>query len=432
MRKFVIVLVLLVAVWPVAAQTTVTDAYGNEVVIEDASRIITVGGAVTEIVYDLGLGDRIVAVDTSSIYPPEAEDLPQIGYLRFLSSEPILALDPTLIIATEDAGPPEAVDQLERSGVTFLMVPAEDTLDGAVEKIRTIAAALDVVESGEALVESMQADIDTALALQAQVETVPRVAFIFAGSAVALSAAGQDTGADEMIRLAGAENAITGYEGHMPINAEAMVAAAPDIILTTSLSVERVGGIENFLELPGVAQTPAAENGLIIDTLDELYLIGFTPRLGQAILDLTYLLHPDIPRPLPVALRLDGRFDMLLEAVAIANLGPRLSGEDEFTVFAPTSAAFDGIETGTLESLFSSPISVQFVLSAHVAMGRVTLDDVRAQDGGTLNTLFGGFNVTVEGDTVVLNDTIQMIDTIEAANGLIHVIDGVYIPERSG
>ena len=115
---------------------TVVDAFGEEVVIEDISRIVTIGGAVTEIVYELGLGDNIIAVDTSSIYPDAATEKPDVGYLRFLSAEPILSFEPTLIITTDDAGPPETLQLLGEVGVTVLVTPAENTVQGAEDKIR--------------------------------------------------------------------------------------------------------------------------------------------------------------------------------------------------------------------------------------------------------------------------------------------------------
>ncbi len=444
-KKLVLVCLLVVFsthVFVIGAQdesepVTVIDAFGEEVVIEDASRIVTIGGAVTEVAFALGVGDRVIAVDDSSIYPEEAMSLESIGYLRFLTAEPILAVDPTLVIATTDAGPAEVVQQLNDSGITFLQVPAEDTVDGTVAKISTIAAALDRVEEGEALIESMLADVETVNTLVADLESTPRVMFLFLRGAAVITVSGTGTGADEMIRLAGAENAVQDYEGYQPLTAEAVVAAAPDIILTTTNGLESVGGMDGLLDLPGIALTPAAENERIIATMDDLFLLGFTPRLGKAVLSLTYLLHDELVPPIMTVLQSSGQFETFLEGIGIANQQRLLDGEGPFTVFAPSDEAFAQIPPDTLESLFSSAISVGFVFSNHyVIQQALSSDDLREMAGELLQPMyFGGkLAISVDADgTIILNENIRLIETdIQAANGVIHVIDTVMIPERPG
>ena len=431
-----ILLLFALLVMPLTAQEdawepiTVTDALGVEVTIDDPSRIISLGGAVTEVIYDLGYGDQIIAVDESSIYPTEALELPQVGYLRFLSAEPILSLDPTLIIATEDAGPEEVVQQLRNAGVPFLIVPAQDTLDGAVDKIAAIAEALGEVERGAGLIAAMNADIEKAQDLLATIEVTPRVMFVYARGRAVLTVSGTGTGADEMIRLAGAQNAVPQVDGYIPMTAEAVVAAQPEIILAATLgaaSVDDMGGLE---DLPGVALTPAAENGRIY-TMDDLYLLGFTPRLGDAILDLTYLLHEDLPRPIPTVTRLTNEFPTLVEALDISGLETTLSDEDPITLFLPTEAAFNELPDAIINGVFGSAVTVQAAISYHVVEGAYTLDDLRELDGETLETWLGTpLSVSVEGDTVLVNGTALTGRTLEAANGLIHVIDGVFIPAR--
>jgi iron complex transport system substrate-binding protein len=430
-------LIFVLSAAPAAAQdeasgpVTVVDAYGEEVVIEDASRIISIGGAVTETIYALGLGDNIIAVDESSIYPAAAFDLPQIGYLRFLSAEPILAYNPTLIIATDDAGPPEVVQQLRDVGVTFLIVPAEDTLEGAIDKLMTIAAALDRVEAGQALVDDMRASVADAGNLVSTLDARPRVMFLFLRGMSVLGVSGAGTGADEMIRLAGAENAVTSYEGYQPLTAEAVVAAAPDVILVTTNGIDSIDGLDALLELPGVAQTPAAQNGRIIASMDDLYLLGFTSRMGDAIIDLTYLVHTELPRPLPIVARLRGDSATLVRALQIAGQWDMLSGEGPFTVFAPQQSAFDDLPPGLLEGLFSSPISVQAVIGFHIVPDLLTYADLLGMDGESLPTLLGTpLSVTVEGDTVFINGVAIAEPDVMASNGVLHYIDGVLLPER--
>ena len=409
---------------------TVTDAFGDEVTITDPSRIITLGGAVTEVVYALGWGENIVALDESSIYPPEeTATLPQVGYLRFLSAEPVLSVAPTLIIATEDAGPEEAVLQLENAGVTFLVVPAEDTLEGAREKIRTIATALNEVELGEEFISRMDRDITRAQALVDTTETRPRVMFVYARGRAVLTVSGTGTGADEMIRLAGAENAIQDVEGYIPMTAEAVAAAQPDIILAATLGADSVGEIGGLTNLPGVSLTPAAAEGRIY-TMDDLYLLGFTPRLGDAILDLTYLLHDELPRPVPTVARLTNRFPTLVEALNISGLEDALADNEAVTLFLPTEDAFNALPTDLTDAIFNSAITVQAAISFHTVEAVFTADDLRGLDGSSVESWLGPpLNITTDGDTVLVNGN-PVIETLEAGNGIIHVIDGVLVPER--
>ena len=102
---------------------SVTAADGRTVTVADASRIVSVGGTVTEILYALGVGDRIVGVDLTSNYPPRRQRKPKVGYMRPLAAEGVLALGPTVMIAIEDAGPPETVAVLAQASVPFLLVP---------------------------------------------------------------------------------------------------------------------------------------------------------------------------------------------------------------------------------------------------------------------------------------------------------------------
>lgn len=429
-------LMLVISVIPALAQESapvVTDANGDEVTISDASRVITIDGAVTEIVYALGASDQVVARDDSSLYPPEVDVLPSVGYVRQLSAEPVLALNPTLIITTSSVGPQEAVDQLKASGVDFLIVPAATTVEGVVGNVKTIATALGREAEGAALVEKIEGDYAAAQELQASVTSTPRVMFIYARGAGAISVAGANTSADAMIKLAGGENAVTEYEGYQPITAEAVVAAAPDVILMMTGGLESIGGVEGLLEQPGIAQTPAGENRRIA-AMEDLYLLGFSTRTGTAVLDLTYLLHDELDPPILTLLRVDGRFSTTLHALNIGGQTALLSGDTPYTLFAPTDEAWaTAFPPEVLQGFFGSTISVQSTLAYHLLEGAVTTDDLATLDGQAVPTLYsdGTIAVTAADDGVILNDTVHQVgDDLIAANGIVHVIDGVLLPAR--
>lgn len=271
---------------------TVTDYEGNEVVIEDDSAIIALDGPLTEIVFALGAGDRVVASDSSSTYPEAVAELPQVGYVRSLSAEPVLAMAPSLILTTDSAGPPEAVEQLRESGVTVVQFTAPETVDESYQLVRDVAAALGLEAAGEDLVAKMEADLAEAQELLAGTETTPRVMFIYARGMDTVMAAGSGTSVDVMFELSGLENAVTEWEGYQPLTAEGAVTVSPDGLLLFDSGLASVGGAEGLLGVPGLAETPAGEN-MTIHSMDGLKLTGLGPRLGEAVIELIQLFHPE-------------------------------------------------------------------------------------------------------------------------------------------
>lgn len=272
---------------------TVTDINGAEIVITDDSQIITLGGSVTEIVYALEAGDQVIATDVSSTYPVEATQLPQVGYVRSLSAEPVLAMAPTLILTTDEAGPPEALAQLQESGVTIVMFAAASSIEESHELMRQVGLALGKESEAELLIAQVEADLAEAAGLMANVESTPNVLFIYARGVDTVMAGGLGTGVDTMLALAGAKNAFTEFEGYQPLTAEAAVAAAPDAYLLFNSGLESVGGVEGLLTIPGLAETPAGQNAQVYQ-MDGLLLTSFGPRMGQAVIDLIHMLHPEL------------------------------------------------------------------------------------------------------------------------------------------
>jgi iron complex transport system substrate-binding protein len=276
------------------APVTVVDADGTAVEIADSSRTVTLGGVITETAYALGAGDQIVAVDASSYYPPQAlAEKTVLPYYRMLSAEPVLAADPTLVLGTAQVGPPEVVQQLRDAGVPILLLPVDTSVDGALATIASVGTALGRDAEAQALAESLQADLAAATELVAGATSSPKVLFLLLPPGAPMLVSGTGSEADTMIGLAGATNAVTSYPGYIPLTPEAAVAAAPDIILTTTSSLEAAGGIDGLLLVAGIAETPAGAARAIV-AMEDLYLLGFGPRTGQAVAELATLLHPEL------------------------------------------------------------------------------------------------------------------------------------------
>ena len=265
----------------------VVDARGKAVEVRSVERIVSLDGITTEILFALGVGEKVVGRDDSSYYPPEAQRLPSVGYQFRLSAEGILSLKPTLVIGREDVRPREVVEQLERAGVAVVLVPATPSVEGAKAKIRTVAQAVGRVEQGEALVRALERDLLLLKAFQAQHAPKGRLKalFLYLRSPGTTYVCGEGSTPVGVMALAGLDNAAQGIRECKPMTAESVVAARPEVIVVFKKGLESVGGLEGLLKLPGVAQTPAGEKRKVV-TMDDLYLGSFGPRAGRAALDL--------------------------------------------------------------------------------------------------------------------------------------------------
>lgn len=283
-----------------SAAVEVQDAQGRLIRIENPTRIISIGGAITEILYAMGLEDRIIGVDITSIFPPQAlKDKPNVGYMRQLSPEGVLGLGPSLVLANDGSGPKEAVTVLESAAVPFVRVPDHFTGEGILERIRLVAAATGVPSRGECLAKEVDSGLSRLAVLRKGIEKPARVMFILSFTNGKPMVAGRGTAADGIIRLAGGVNAITEFEGYKPVSDEAIVAARPDAVLGMERSNFKMTPPEVF-QHPAFALTPAADRKSYI-SMDGLYLLGFGPRTAQAASDLAHALYPVLAAEKPVA-----------------------------------------------------------------------------------------------------------------------------------
>ncbi|MBV7378009.1 heme/hemin ABC transporter substrate-binding protein [Maritimibacter dapengensis] len=246
-----------------------------------ADRVLSIGGSVTEIVYALGEQERLVGRDSTSTFPTEATALPDVGYIRQLSPEGVLSVNPDLIISETGAGPLEAVELLRAADVPFIEVADGYTEEAVLQKIRDVAKALDVTEKGEDLAASVSADLDEAEAVAANVEPL-RVLFILSTAGGRITAAGENTSASAIIELAGGMNAIQGVEGYKQVSDEAITVAAPDVILMMDRSGDHAASDDDLFAHPAIAGTPAAQTQSVV-RMDGLLLLGFGPRVGEAV-----------------------------------------------------------------------------------------------------------------------------------------------------
>ncbi|MCF6431142.1 ABC transporter substrate-binding protein [Leisingera sp. MMG026] len=265
---------------------------GHAALADPAGRIVSVGGSVTEIVYALDQQHRLIARDTTSIFPAEARQLPDIGYQRALAPEGVLSVAPDMILAIEGAGPPETLDVLKAAEVAFISVPEDFSAEGIARKIRTVGAALDQQAAAEVLAGQVSAEIAAAQAAAAKAAagTPRKVLFVLSIQGGRIMAGGADTAADSIIRLAGGVNAVTGFAGYKPMGDEAIAQAAPEVILVMERGADHGVRTEDLLAIPAIQPTPAAQNGAIV-RMNGLHLIGFGPRTASAVTELNQALY---------------------------------------------------------------------------------------------------------------------------------------------
>ncbi|MDN7922539.1 helical backbone metal receptor [Burkholderia gladioli] len=243
-------------------------------------RVVVIGGALAEIVYALGRADRLVGTDTTCTFPAPARALPKIGYQRSLSAESLLALRPDLVLASAEAGPTSALDQVRRTGIDVDLFAEHHDVGSVRDKIDGIARALGAEAAGRE--QLARFDRDWAQAISGAKPVPRRVLFVMDPAGRQPMVAGQRTAADAMLRYAGFTNAIEGVEGYKMLSSEALVAAQPEVVLTTDDTLRAAGGAQALLSSAGFSLTPAGRASRVV-ALDALFLLGFGPRLPQAV-----------------------------------------------------------------------------------------------------------------------------------------------------
>jgi len=267
----------------VAVETNTTQV-NDSIAKPSAQKIVSLNGAVTEIVAALGHEKEIVGIDVTSTYPASLKNTAKdLGHVRSVNIEGIMALNPTLIIGTDKDMSPELLEKIKKSGVKAELFKQEFTPEGTKKLIAEVAKMLDHKDFS-ALSTKIDADLKNVKPLA----TAPKVLFIYARNNMIL-VSGTGTPVDRIIALAGAKNAITDFEDFKPLTPEALIKGNPDVILMFDSGLESLGGAAGVLKIPGVDKTNAGKNKKII-AMDGGLLSGFGPRLGEAATQLNGLL----------------------------------------------------------------------------------------------------------------------------------------------
>jgi iron complex transport system substrate-binding protein len=259
-------------------------------------RIVCLSKHLTEMVFALGKGHNIVAVDLSSTYPDSTKLLKTVGYHRALSPESIIAMNPDLVIHSNDIGPENVLPQIIKAGLHIKEFGKANTIDSAKILLKELGSFFGEEKKADSLTNKMDADITKAAeALKTMnLKDTPTVMIIHFGRAMNIYfvMSGRGGAADTMITLAGGKTVNYDGKGARQISAEAVAVANPDIIIATDFGYDQMGSMEKFVsDVPGVALTNAGKNKRIV-RFEEHDLVYFGSRTGENILKLMKLIHP--------------------------------------------------------------------------------------------------------------------------------------------
>lgn len=264
--------------------------FGNKGGEGGGDRIVCVSKQLTEFYFALGQGHRLVGTDLSSTYPEEAKKLTTVGYHRHLSAEGIISLEPTLVAHQGDVAPPHVMEQLKKVGIPVKVYPAGSTLDSARIVLQLLAHEYGVDSIAVRLNKELDEDLEKAESIVKQYPSKPRVLVIhFGQQRNQYFIMGTKGTANTMVTLAGGINAAD-TSSFRNLSPEVILKSQPDVILVTDFGWDRLGSREKFLELPGIALTPAAKNGKIY-RVEEHDLVYFGPRSGKNIVNIAKLIH---------------------------------------------------------------------------------------------------------------------------------------------
>jgi iron complex transport system substrate-binding protein len=254
------------------------DEVQNEII---EWRIVSLKGVYTEMIFDLGMGDKIVGVDVTSAFPDTVNEIEKVGHISAVTAAGLSSLNPNLMFYPKDELSAEVVQQLEYLGIQCVALEQEFTAEGTEKLLKKIAEVLDKSDIAESKLEKFRTDMAT-------FKTNPspkKVCFIYARGSGTVMVAGGNTPMGALIKLVGAVNPFESYDGFVPLNAEAMVKENPDVFFMFETGVQSMGGENAVFAIEGVSLTSGAKNKNLI-VMDGSLASSFGLRLPLALAEL--------------------------------------------------------------------------------------------------------------------------------------------------
>jgi len=259
----------------------------------DPTNIVVAGGSITEILYFIEQENRIIGVDVTSNYPKEAKKLPSIGYVRSLSTEGILSLNPKLILGENDMGPPLVVNQLKEINMDLRIIPEEQTSYGIVDKIKCVASILGCIDSADIRVTNdlMPTIMELETLVDLNESNKKNVMLILSMQGTSPIVAGRGTSGDNFIKMAGAKNVFDSFDGWKPVSEESIINVNPEFFIIPSRDMHKGSNVKNLTTNPIFINTEAgADKNFIFE--DSMAMLGFGPRTIDIALKVAKKLYP--------------------------------------------------------------------------------------------------------------------------------------------
>lgn len=252
----------------------------------ETNRIISIGGSITEILYELGFEANIVAVDITSNYPKQAKKLPSVGYIRNLSSEGVLSMHPSLIISENDIGPQIIIEQLKKSKIDLRIIEEEQSIQGIIKKIKCVG---EIINKTEETLNYISNNIDPLVRKidnkknNTKLKDI-KVMMILSMKGTSPVVAGSGTSGDSFIKMLGVTNIYESLEGWKSVTPESILSLNPDFIILPSRDLHKGSNIEEIRQNTMFKKTNAGKNnGFIID--DGMSILGYGPRTIKSVLN---------------------------------------------------------------------------------------------------------------------------------------------------
>jgi iron complex transport system substrate-binding protein len=257
---------------------------------EPPQRIISLAPSITEILFAVGAGDRVVGVSTYCDYPPEATRIDRIGTFLQPNIERILAKRPDLVIGVPSPSNRDPVERLQQLGLRVLIVDPERVTD-ILAAIQTIADAIGMPAQGAAVVERIQRDM---AAVTARLDGAPRPRVLMLVGRAPFIAAGKGTYQDELIALAHGDNlTATAAQAWPSLNLEYIVAQAPAVIIDASMgseeSPDRATALSFWRDFPTI---PAVRDQRVYG-YRAYELLHPGPRVAATLEMIARFIHPE-------------------------------------------------------------------------------------------------------------------------------------------
>lgn len=260
-------------------------------------KIVSLSKHLTELMFAIGQGHKLVAVDLSSTYPDSAKLLKTVGYHRALNAEGIISVQPDLLMHSNDIGPENVLPQLEKAGLNIKVFGGANTIDSAKLLMSELGNYFSAQHQADSLINQLESGLKKVQEKLKQIKIVdtPTVMIIHFGRAsnIYFVMSGRNGVGDKMIEMAGGKVVHYNAKGARQISAEAVAASNPDIIIATDFGYDQMGGMQKFItDVPGVALTNAGKKKHIV-RFEEHDLVYFGPRSGENIIKLIDLIHPN-------------------------------------------------------------------------------------------------------------------------------------------